>query len=90
MTQEEKMTDVVDVFADKLPAFSFNPPYHDPVSSPAYVPVVIQPNSLPETLLNTGESDGRSLMHNLASAAAANVIFNSFPDKAKKDTTDKN
>ncbi|KAK1571175.1 hypothetical protein Q3G72_012993 [Acer saccharum] len=50
-----------------------NPPYHDPVSSPAYVPVVIQPNSFPEPLFNTVESDGRSLMHNLASAAAANV-----------------
>ncbi|KAI9196601.1 hypothetical protein LWI28_025326 [Acer negundo] len=63
------------------------PPYQDPASSPAYVPVAIQPdmiaNSLPEPLLNTGESisirsDGRGLKHNLASASAA---FTAIPPK---------
>ncbi|KAK0599697.1 hypothetical protein LWI29_007765 [Acer saccharum] len=35
----------------KAQQYYTNPSYHDPVSSPAYVPVVIQPNSLPEPLL---------------------------------------
>lgn len=71
------------------------PPYQDPVSSPAYVPVVIQPdmlpNTLPEPLLNTGDSisnrsDGRGLKHNLASASAAFTTNPSKPASNQKNS----
>lgn len=61
------------------------PPYQDPVSSPAYVPVVIQPDMLPnnEPLFNTSDSipnkhEGRGLKQNLASASAT---FSTDPPK---------
>lgn len=58
------------------------PPYQNPVSSPAYIPIVVQsrpdiiPNSSPDPLLDTGlaaanRPDGRGRKHNLSSASAA-------------------
>lgn len=58
------------------------PPYQNPPSSPAYIPIVVQPrpdiisNSTPDTMLDTGASaairpDGRGRNHNLSSASAA-------------------
>ncbi|KAJ0091870.1 hypothetical protein Patl1_24794 [Pistacia atlantica] len=56
------------------------PPYQDPLSSSAYIPVVIQPdiipNSLPDPLLGNVTSiasrpDGRGFKHNIASASVA-------------------
>lgn len=56
------------------------PPYQDHLSSSAYIPVVVQPdiipNSLPDPLLGNVTSiasrpDGRGFKHNIASASAA-------------------
>ncbi|WCJ23228.1 evolutionarily conserved C-terminal region 7 [Euphorbia peplus] len=56
------------------------PPYQDPMSSPAYVPVVVQPdyvsNNTTDPLLDTGvgfthRSDGRNVKHGLPSSSVA-------------------
>lgn len=58
------------------------PPYQNPVSSPAYIPIVVQsrpdivPNSSPDPLLDNGVSpgnrlDGRGRKHALSSTSAA-------------------
>lgn len=55
------------------------PPYQNPVSSPAYVPFVFQPDIIPSTsadsLYDTGISmnrpEGRGLKHNFSSATGA-------------------
>lgn len=66
------------------------PSYQDPISSPGYVPVVVQPDFVPnnstDPLLDTGvafanRSDGRSLKHGLASSSAA------FPKNQTKPTS---
>ncbi|XP_012084160.1 YTH domain-containing protein ECT4 isoform X2 [Jatropha curcas] len=66
------------------------PPYQDPLSSPGYVPVIVQsdsiPNNLTDLLLDTGVTfvnrpDGRSSKHGLASSSAV------FPKNHAKPTS---
>ncbi|MFQ6620874.1 hypothetical protein Gotur_002340 [Gossypium turneri] len=73
--------------------YSF-PPYSNPVTPTAYVPVVIQPDGIPnnstEFLLDTRASiasrpDGRGVKHNLASASAA---FSRNSSKSAPNQTD--
>ncbi|KAG8502222.1 hypothetical protein CXB51_000060 [Gossypium anomalum] len=73
--------------------YSF-PPYSNPVTPTAYVPVVIQPDGIPnnstEFLLDTRASissrpDGRRVKHNLASASAA---FSRNSSKSAPNQTD--
>lgn len=73
--------------------YSF-PPYSNPVTPTAYVPVVIQPDGIPnnstEFLLDTRASiasrpDGRGVRHNLASASAA---FSRNSSKSAPNQTD--
>ncbi|XWS08444.1 hypothetical protein CRYUN_Cryun40dG0003100 [Craigia yunnanensis] len=70
------------------------PPYQNPVSPTAYVPVVIQPDGIPnsstDSLLDTRASianrpDGRGVKHNLASASAA---FSRNSSKSAPNQTD--
>ncbi|KAK6265216.1 hypothetical protein QUC31_016053 [Theobroma cacao] len=70
------------------------PPYQNPVSPSAYVPVVIQPDGIPnsstDSLLDTRASianrpDGRGVKHNLASASAA---FSRNSSKSAPNQTD--
>ncbi|MBA0705281.1 hypothetical protein Golax_017485 [Gossypium laxum] len=73
--------------------YSF-PPYSNPVTPTAYVPVVIQPDGIPnnstEFLFDTRASiasrpDGRGVKHNLASASAA---FSRNSSKSAPNQTD--
>ncbi|TYG81819.1 hypothetical protein ES288_D01G036300v1 [Gossypium darwinii] len=73
--------------------YSF-PPYSNPVTPTAYVPVVIQPDGIPnnstEFLLDTRASiasrpDGRGVKHNFASASAA---FSRNSSKSAPNQTD--
>ncbi|XP_058000835.1 YTH domain-containing protein ECT3 isoform X2 [Hevea brasiliensis] len=69
------------------------PPYKDTVCSPGYVPVVVQPDFVPNNSTNanplldaaglafTNRPDGRSLKHGLASSSAA------FPKHQTKPTS---
>ncbi|KAH7513577.1 hypothetical protein FEM48_Zijuj12G0215000 [Ziziphus jujuba var. spinosa] len=68
------------------------PPYQNAVSSPAYIPVFVQPdnvpNSSPDLLFDTGtsfsRSDARGLKYNFNSASGA------FPNSTKTASTQKN
>ncbi|XP_048321340.2 YTH domain-containing protein ECT4 isoform X1 [Ziziphus jujuba] len=68
------------------------PPYQNAVSSPAYIPVVVQPdsvpNSSPDSLFDAGtsfsRSDARGLKYNFNSASGA------FPNSTKTASTQKN
>lgn len=75
------------------------PPYQDPVSSPGYVPVVVQPDFIPnnstDPLLDaagvafTNRPDGRSSKHGLASSSAAFPKYQSKPTSNQTNTLSK-
>ncbi|KAJ9154650.1 hypothetical protein P3X46_027968 [Hevea brasiliensis] len=75
------------------------PSYQDPVSSPGYVPVVVQPDFIPNNSIDplldaagvafTNGPDGRSSKHGIASSSAAFPKFQSKPTSNQTNTMSK-